>query len=624
MKIIPKHERGGTFDSFYTQWTPTETQQTRSSQKSEKTSKSTESSQDKGKLTEKDLFDMLKTIKGLPNDMEIIVNNLLNTFQISSLTGVNTQNLSTMFLRSMYQIEVAAQNKEKYDKAMEHAQKSGSLAEPAIALNGDLIVQKEDGSLETVDLETYHQNKDMYKVLSVSNLANLREYDPQLANKNFVFDIINNSIGYEEFQSLLDQAKLILGSNSYSETNIIDKNALQGLKYLQNKSSKDRDAILQSALDGMYEYTESDDTNVQQVQALIQFINLTLPKRAKTWAAWKLNMSDGDQAANQLITLYLSGKLKSNPVHTLDYLGTREQVLSGKKSEKDGSGSIDVPMNTPMKLLAGYGQNEVYTLSPGTISACIINTTSLPLTNKEDKPIGPNSTLQTVLEGNFSSILDQRNVSMGGNLISSTAFKGVVITDGRIRYTDYPIDMKQYSTTGAIVPDLSKKTAEAKQNAEREIKQAGIDLNNSVSIRQNVNTINQIYVNNGLYPAYNSDGTTTAQWKSFGVMNAMANNHVLGMGDIDDNPLLKEITDDATIDNLIEITKDETYDKNDSWIFEGSYDRAYTGTIWIPIINDYHSASTGTSQKGNEALAIDTAQQVRNQINNYKQGRQPQ
>ena len=93
------------------------------------------------------------------------------------------------------------------------------------------------------------------------------------------------------------------------------------------------------------------------------------------------------------------------------------------------------------------------------------------------------------------------------------------------------------------------------------------------------------------------------------------------MGYIDNNPLLKEVKDEATIDNLLEIVKDENFDKP-GIIFGG--DHFYTGTVWIPIISDYHSALVGTKQTGGEAYSLDVASQARDQVNNYKSGRQVQ
>jgi hypothetical protein len=45
---------------------------------------------------------MLKEIDGLPNEMSSIVTNLINTFKVSSLTGLNTDDLATTYLRNLY------------------------------------------------------------------------------------------------------------------------------------------------------------------------------------------------------------------------------------------------------------------------------------------------------------------------------------------------------------------------------------------------------------------------------------------------------------------------------------------------------------------------------------------
>ena len=104
MKVIPKYQKGGTtFDSFFTTYVPVQvevpnqiTQQQRSS--------GTPQPSEKGKLTEKDLFEMLKDIDGLPNEMNAIVTNLVNTFQLSALTGIDPGDLATTYLQNLYQV----------------------------------------------------------------------------------------------------------------------------------------------------------------------------------------------------------------------------------------------------------------------------------------------------------------------------------------------------------------------------------------------------------------------------------------------------------------------------------------------------------------------------------------
>ena len=107
MKIIPKYQRGGGFEQFFTVYQPSVSKPSgrQSGQASEQKSSGT-SSKDKGKLTEKDFFTMLKEVNGLPNDMNAIVSNLVATFQMSNLTGINTENLATTYLQSLMQIKV--------------------------------------------------------------------------------------------------------------------------------------------------------------------------------------------------------------------------------------------------------------------------------------------------------------------------------------------------------------------------------------------------------------------------------------------------------------------------------------------------------------------------------------
>lgn len=628
MRLIPKYQRGGGFDSFFTTYTPLqEPKQTRQSiSSSKKSSKDDDDDNTKGKLTEKDFFSMLKGIDGLPNDLNQIVTDLISTFQLQNLTGIETSSLSTKYLQSLYQITVASQLKKELDDSVAESKKNGSYQELAITPDGNLLIQNQDGSINPISLDTYLANKEDYqkKVLTVAQLDSLRRFDPTLSFKKTIPSIINNSMGYEEFQDILDRAKISLGTTEYSETGLSGKNALMGLKTLQKMSKKDKENAINSALDGIYEYSMSDDNNTQQIQDLITYMNAVLPKRAKIWAALKLQIPDEDKAANILITQYLKGESKSKSSFTIDFKGTQEQFLNkgkGKGSSDNELNEIDI--NTPAKLIAGYGEQRTFVLNPGTSRSYQIISNSLPLTNNDDKSIGPNITLQTAMQGNFSRILDLTNTSMGGNMISPTAFKGIVLPDGRIHSIDYPIDIKAFNSTGSIIPDTSIKTVRNKQAADRELKGMGINVDDPSSVKQNYSTINKIYQKYDLPPAYSSNGEPTGSWRRFGVFNAIANNRILNMGDLEDNPLLSEITDDSVIDNVLEIMQDTDFDKNDSLI-ELGYDRMYQGTLWIPLIIDYHSALAGVKQSGGEAYELDKAQQIKNAISNYKSGRQPQ
>ena len=67
--------------------------------------------------------------------------------------------------------------------------------------------------------------------------------------------------------------------------------------------------------------------------------------------------------------------------------------------------------------------------------------------------------------------------------------------------------------------------------------------------------------------------------------------------------MLREVTDEFTIDNLISTLQDKLdidklpFDKNDSW-FEGDYNSFQEGTVWIPLkVNYFNSQNSKISGK---------------------------
>lgn len=591
MKVTPKHQKGGNLDAFFTTYVPVQIQapnQTSSQQRSSGNSQSSE----KGKLTEKDFFDMLKDIDGLPNEMNAIVGNLMNTFRLSALTGVDPGDLATTYLSNLYQVKVASQNKAAYDKAVEQANKNGSMAEPAISMDGKLVVQNADGKITTVSLSNYFENKDQYAPLTVSNLANLRAYSPELAYNPEVFNIITNSMGFESFQELLSKVTQTLGSSEYTRSGMFSSEgqASKGLELLMTLGKDDRlQAMGSVTAEGLYKYKVIDKTQLQQINSMLSYITSVLPDRAKTWAAFKMGTSDKNKATRDLVFQYLlSGNSQQHTID-VDYQGSMEKV-TGNKSKGDAT-TDDIVQNTATKWLRGLGVQNVFTINPGTNYATQVLTNTLPLTDSDKKYLGANSVLQQATQGEYAGILDFNSASMGMQRIDSSNFGKIVLTDGKISSIDFPYTVLD----GTIVPDLSPQTSEAKQAADREIKQLGIDLSSISSISANYKAINDIYTKHGLQPAYNPDGTPANNWARFGVINASASNNALGMGQFDSTDLLQPINDDAIVDNLLQITKEENYDTN-NFLWNG-VDHFYRGTVWVPVKVSYVAASANSGMK---------------------------
>lgn len=602
MKIIPKKQTGGTFYKYFSTYTPVTIQQPSREQSTR------QSNSDKGKLTEKDFFDMLKDIDGLPNEMNAIVGNLMNTFRLSALTGVDPGDLATTYLSNLYQVKVASQNKAAYDKAVEQANKNGSMAEPAISMDGKLVVQNTDGKITTVSLSNYFENKDQYAPLTVSNLANLRAYSPELAYNPEVFNIITNSMGFESFQELLSKVTQTLGSSEYTRSGMFssDGQASKGLELLMTLGKDDRlQAMGSVTAEGLYKYKVIDKAQLQQINSMLSYITSVLPDRAKTWAAFKMGTSDKNKATRDLVFQYLlSGNSQQHTID-VDYQGSMDKV-TGNKSKGDTT-TDDIVHNTATKWLRGLGVQNVFTINPGTNYATQVLANTLPLTDSDKKYLGANSVLQQATQGEYAGILDFNSASMGMQRIDPSNFGKIVLTDGKISSIDFP---SKVLDDGTIVPDLSPQTSEAKQTADREIKQLGIDLSSISSISANYKAVNDIYTKHGLEPAYNPDGTPANNWARFGVINASASNNALGMDQFDSNELLQSINDDAVVDNLLQVTKEENYDTN-NFLWNG-VDHFYRGTVWVPVNVNYVAASANNGIKTDQLNEIISREQQLN------------
>ena len=626
MNIIPKLQEGGNISSLFTTYRPVQTPQVQAPQSvklsnsdkeslSIKSSSKDENKEDtKGKLTEKDLFDMIKDVDGLPNEMKSIITNLKRTLATESLVGADTGELANTYLSSLYKLKLANQNKKRFDESIKEAKDNGSLGEAAITLSGKLLTTDKNGNIMKISLEQYQENPKSYQLLTNSNLAWFRKYDSRTAfskNDEF-FEIISNGMGYESFQKLLQQATIALGNYKYEEQGAIEKKALAGLQALQGKSEEEKEKIISSITGNNVKYTLTQDSNEENIKTLITYLSRALPERSRVWAALKTGKPE-QEAIVSLVGNYLMGNMKQTKSIKID-------IPSEGKGETGGSSDLDkMHLNTSQRFLNGLGVQSTYVLNPGTSRAVQVVANTMPLTDAEGKPIGTNSTLQDAVSGEYAGILDTTHATIGGHTINSAAFGSIILSDGKISSIDYPCTIKN---NGEIIPNTSPKVIKAKQEAEQLLRSKGVDVRKPEDIKKYWRAINAAYKKYGLSDAYNDQGEPTGSWRRFGVVNVTASDKVLGMDEMDDNPLLKEVTNDSVIDNLIQITKDNEFNKKGFFnSLTGSYNRFYEGTLWIPLDVNYHASTTSKMTVG-EARSLEEAQQARDVRANWKPAHQ--
>ena len=352
MKLIPKFQKGqSVYTVFDTIGVPEIPKRAKSTSQSRSRSSGDSDEDTKGKITIKDLFMMIKDIDGLKNEKDFLFDQVDNFLMMENLMGSTPRDLSLRYSRLLRQVKDVIDNKKQYDAALKTAMDNGAMNEPAISPNGKLIVQGDDGSLQTVSLEEYAQNPEQYanRILTVSNIADLRKYDKEFINHNEVFNTIQNSMGFESFQKLLEAAKIDLGNITITRNGqfTAEGKAYKGLEQLEKLKGDPRlQQILDSVtLDGLYEYKLIDSDQLKQINDLTTYMADVLPDRAKTWAAFKLGITDKNKAVKTLVFKYLLGSNTTSSTVEINYKGSIDHVMgkTKEKSESNGNGKGEDP-----------------------------------------------------------------------------------------------------------------------------------------------------------------------------------------------------------------------------------------------------------------------------------------
>lgn len=624
MKVTPKFQKGGGFEPFFTTYVPIQTESPRQAPQQRGASRRDSSSDDneKGKLTEKDFFNMIKDVNGLPNEMMELVTNLMDTFRLSNLTGVDPSNLATTYLQNLYQVKIASQNKAKFDKAVENAGTNGAMAEPAISMDGKLIIQDENGKLGTVKLETYFANPEKYRdrVMTVSNLAYYRQYDPSLVNNQSAFDIINNSMGFESFQKLIDQAKMALGSSEYKSSGMFqyDAKALQGLKVLQSLQESDQAKALGAVTaEGLYKYNIIDKTQLGQIKALTTYMRAILPDRAKTWAAFKLNTANKEKATEDLVFQYLLSGNTTSHSFDIDYKGEMDHVMGKSKSSKSG-GSEEEPKETFLTSLqkGQGGRYEVRRLNPGGQGDFKVSGTVYgSFLDQDGKTVTDTNLADLLAKTGIAGITDIKSITFGDNWVNPNSLSHIAVENGGGVWAALPYIKKD----GKIAPNFQ--LIESFNDLVQEVN-AELGDNASAEKRQEL-LEKKIQGNQELQDLLDMTGKLDPNKVCpFFIVNGLASdlNFQFTTNEVPisekPNPLISATDSKENIEYFKKTTNPVDFDDNDSILGDvlfGGHNTIYKSNVFIPIQTTNRLAAiifSGQKIKNSTAEAIEKEYQA--------------
>lgn len=614
MKInLPKLQSGGGMPPF-NYYTPVMVPDTSAAAG---TAASVKKSSDSGGLDEKDLFEMIADIDGLPSDTQALINRFQSIYSRPNLFGstgtVDTSSLATMYLQGLQQMKVANFNKAQYDKVQQHVIQQGGLNELAVTGDGRVIVNSDEG-IKQVDVFEYIKNKDKYAGVSNAELLRLRAYSSPFDNS--LLQVVGNGIGMDQINKLIKESVASLGTSTYAEEGYSKHEKGQitaGIKFLQEAYAKGA-KLDGMGLEGVYKSKILTKEQTQQAQLALEYVYNMLPGNAKTLLAAR---TGGVEQSKNLIAQYIGAGMKPE----LQFTTTLELDAEGKKPGSKTQASEDaldkIKNNTAMQFVLGYGQTNDFPIMNGTTDGIRVKSNSLPINKPNGDPVGNNSTVNEITTSQYAGIFDMQNVSMGGEFINESGLQKVLF-DGNVHGMDLPIDVDEYMQTGKIKPDFE--LLQTKELADQEIRNRKIPANDFAAM-------NEVYAEFGLPIKYNNNGTLNSEkWGRFGAFQATAVSTAFN-----ENPGfaygMQEITDSNEKDNLTQIFKNkmQNFEFDDKGFLDSlsfglsSWDSYYKGIVFIPVKTNAFNALAGSGEKltKGQATNLESVQQQAERVKGY-------
>lgn len=617
--MIFKFQQGGTTPPFVAyQPVIVSDKRTTTTQEEALAAKATKESES-GKLSSKDLYTMLKEkLKGLPNDVNIAMNQLQQLEQLTSMDfdGSFTQNIESKYLSTLQTMNQLSFSREQYDKALDNVKSNGGLNEAAIDQYGQVYMTN-GKDYKLMSPEKAKQSG--WKQMTNQDLLYLRANDPSLSGKDEILNVVNNGIGIDKVTEYIQKCIQGLGASKSEENLYANVNAgtiLKGLNDFKQAvaQSGNYDATVQDLYSGKLMTKDS----AEQAQQALTYIYRSLPNNMKSLLKTRTKGGTDDEALVMIGQLISS---KTSPEKSfelkLEDTALDHQEKSGK-GDKDPHSIEGLSMSPVDMLQAGYGQKNDFTIqtAAGASNGIQIPTVQMPIT-KKGEGIGMAS-LSDVASSDYAGYLDFSNAFMGDVQIPQAGMQNIAI-DGTALYTAYlPLDMQYFNDTGQKRPDIAM-LGRYKQ-AQEEIKQSGT---------KDPRQINAIYKNHNLPVMYSPNGDILTNYIKFGIVNGTALDNAFG-DEAKVADYLSETTDKNTIANTLNILNKGRGEKNKveydekSWwdsispVFN-DYTHVYKGTIFMPINDDYftYSAAAGSKPTTAQAEMIEARQQAANKTRNY-------
>ena len=486
-------------------------------------------------------------------------------------TELSTEDIASMYLSQMEQLNQIQNLKANFDKSKEIMLNNDAANEIAVNALGQLVAQDKDRNIvyanSIADIE-----KNNLTPLTNSQISDMRAFSPAFARRTDLDAVLANGVGMSKIGEEIRKLIPTIGTDKLTE---------EGYTKVQaGQIQKGFELLLGQAPDGDYSYTKSTESQDRQRKAALGYITAMLPKNMK--AVLKANADlQGIKAEDMLQAVIGAGDNTMQSI-TFDAVTGKAAKDSEGKSKSDSG----LEINSAVQLLAGMSSPREFTFNIGNGNSFSGLARISSINDVDEKPFGGDFSYSEIYKSSLRKNLDLDNASFGDVPINKSLKDRIIVDNSTIAGIDLPYTKDK---NGRIIPDF--KMLQKIEEADNEIMRQGIDPNNSQAV-------NAIYAKYKLPIKYGPNNQLTGNYKRFAVIQATAIEDVfLNKDGLASNGTLTLVSDEEERDKYIEEIKKSTgkkdIDMDRPGIFTGDKD-VYKGSIFIPIIGDLTDAISGS------------------------------
>lgn len=552
-----------------------------------------------GKLSSKDLYTMLKEkLKGLPNDVNIAMNQLQQLEQLTSMDfdGSFTQNIESKYLSTLQTMNQLSFSREQYDKALDNVKSNGGLNEAAIDQYGQVYMTNgKDYKLMSPE----EAKQSGWRQMTNQDLLYLRANDPSLSGKDEILNVVNNGIGISQVTKMIQDSIGNLGTNSNSETAYATTQQGQLIQGLNDfvKAAQETGQY-DASIDDLYKAQIINKTQAQQAQQAIAYIYKTLPQNAKSLLKTRTQGGTDKEALNLVSTLVLS-KTSEERSFTADLEGGPTKKSMSKDANAGSKDGTELKTSLPLQVMQDMGEADVapITIDKGDgVQMSVYGSFFSAIHDKKGEPI-VNTSLQNMLaqSGLQDIVKNARSITFGDQKLTPEQLSKITYNNTGVVRADLPVN-EDGTVKLSVLDDFNA--------AMNEIKGLGN------ASKEQVEAIKAKY---NLDQYLKDDGTPNPKHTAPFIL---TEGYTTEKNGIEDTAFVKHIKNPT--DDQIQLIKDsltvgtgkdakvpdiDTFDWYNPFDYFGT-ENIYKATVYIPISNNVGAAVRGGNQNldYNEAL----------------------